>query len=95
MDAVEWAIDSQLFDVAPLIHMGKPIGIDESMSSLGQHGRFGAIDAAEGVVYRVERRLRNTPDEVDFLAKYVRPDKVDGCYLPEISGAETIWNWRP
>lgn len=33
--------------------------------------------------------------EVDFLAKYVRPDKIDGLYLPEISGKEAIWNWRP
>jgi hypothetical protein len=34
----------------------------------------------------VERR-----GEVDFLAKYVRPDKVDGKYL----GGEPIWMWRP
>jgi hypothetical protein len=32
---------------------------------------------------------------VDFLAKWVRPDKVDGMYLPEISGKEPVWNWRP
>jgi hypothetical protein len=33
--------------------------------------------------------------EVDFLAKWVRSDKVDGMYLPEISGKEPVWNWRP
>lgn len=49
-----------------------------------------ARDPVEGVVYRVERK-----GKVDFLAKYVRPDKVDGCYLPEVSGNEAIWNWRP
>ena len=31
----------------------------------------------------------------DFLGKFVRPDKKDGCYLPEIGGGEAIWNWRP
>ena len=49
-----------------------------------------AKDPIEGVVYRVERM-----GKVDFLAKYVRPDKVDGSYLPEVSGKEAIWNWRP
>jgi hypothetical protein len=47
-------------------------------------------DEIEGVVYRVERK-----GKVDFLAKYVRPDKVDGSYLPEVSGREAVWNWRP
>jgi hypothetical protein len=40
----------------------------------------------EGVVYRVERK-----GVVDFLAKYVRPDKVDGKYL----SGDPIWHWRP
>lgn len=48
------------------------------------------IDRVEGLVYRVERK-----GEVDFLAKWVRPDKVDGCYLPEVSGEDPIWHWRP
>lgn len=47
-------------------------------------------DGIEGVVYRVERR-----GAVDFLAKYVRPDKVDGRYLPDVSGQPEVWNWRP
>lgn len=50
----------------------------------------GALDPVEGAVWRVERK-----GKVDFLAKYVRPEKKDGCYLPEISGTEAIWNWRP
>lgn len=54
-----------------------------------------AKDPIEGVVYRVERK-----GKVDFLAKYVRPDKVDGCYLvEEVDGVkkqkEPIWNWHP
>ncbi len=54
----------------------------------------GAIDPVEGCVWRVERnRLIDKhsgkrKSVVDFLVKYVRPDKVDGCYLPEVSGKE-------
>jgi len=47
-------------------------------------------DQTEGVVYRVERK-----GKVDFLAKWVRHDKVDGKYVPENNGGETVWNWRP
>jgi hypothetical protein len=47
----------------------------------------GAVDTVEGAVWRVERY-----GKVEFLAKYVRQDKVDGCYLPEVSGRDTIWN---
>lgn len=45
----------------------------------------GAVDPVEGVVFRVEHNKK-----VDFLAKYIRPDKVDGIYLDK-----DIWNWRP
>lgn len=67
-----------------------PLSIEEAMD-LVQMGSavHGAIDQIEGVVWRVER-----DDVVDFLAKYVRPDKVDGCYLPEVTGKDPIWNWR-
>lgn len=67
-----------------------PISIDLAMSLLGEFGHHGAIEKVEGVVWRVERsRLidRNKGDIggrkpiVDFLVKYVRPDKVDGKYL--------------
>lgn len=64
--------------------------IQRAMSLLGKYGHHGAEDPVEGVVYRVEREGR-----VDFLAKYVRPDKVDGCYLPEVSGKDPVWNWKP
>ena len=66
------------------------ISITEAMTSLDQLGFYGAVDPVEGAVWRVERN-----GEVDFLVKYVRPDKVDGLYLPEVSGKEAIWNWRP
>lgn len=76
------------------------VSVELAMSLLGHQGWHGAVDRVEGAVWRVEREGR-----VDFLAKYVRPDKVDGCYLPEFEGEtpwrahtsadrrEPVWNW--
>jgi hypothetical protein len=72
-----------------LLHSGSPISVAKAMELLGDFGHHGARDKAEGCVWRCERR-----GVVDFLGKYVRPDKQDGCYLPEICGQEH-WNWRP
>ena len=72
------------------IHVGGALPIGEAMKRIDPHGRHGAIDPVEGAVWRVERR-----GAVDFLGKYVRPEKVDGRYLPELSGGEPVWNWRP
>jgi hypothetical protein len=74
-----------------LIHVGGPISVEKAMNlhGAGDHG----CDDPEGVVYRVERR-----GEFDFMTKWVRPDKVDGKYLPEIEGSVSsvpVWNWRP
>lgn len=67
-----------------LIHDGSPLAIEHAASLLEPSGH-GALEPVEGAVWRVERR-----GEVDFLAKWVRPDKVDGCYL------ETeLWNVDP
>lgn len=72
-----------------LIHRGGPFSIESAMESIQVSGH-GAIDPVEGCVWRVQRR-----GEVDFLAKWVRQDKVDGCFLPEITGAPPVWNWKP
>jgi hypothetical protein len=64
-----------------VIHRGGPIAIDVACMLLGEHGKHGAIDPPEGLVYRVERA-----GKVVVVAKWVRPDKVDGSYLPENSG---------
>lgn len=71
------------------------MSIDDAITRLGEFGGYGALEQVEGVVYRVERHLRDKKPRVDFLAKYVRPDKVDGKYLPEINGGEAVWNWKP
>ncbi len=58
-----------------------------------QHGGKGPV---EGAVWRVESQRANNPKRfVDFLGKWVRPEKQDGIYLPEISEKPAVWNWRP
>jgi hypothetical protein len=74
-----------------LLHIGAPISVERAMELHGDGDHGG--DEPEGVVYRVERR-----GEFDFMAKWVRPDKIDGKYLPDIEGAVSpvpVWNWRP
>lgn len=69
-----------------LISYGLPIGVPDVIKRLKESGH-GAVDTVEGAVWRVERY-----GKVEFLAKYVRQDKVDGSYLPEVSGRDTVWN---
>lgn len=79
------------FDTPNLLHIGKALPLVDALQ-IHRIKNYGCADI-EGVVYRVERK-----GEVDFLCKYVRPDKVDGKYLPEVEQAvvtEEIWNWRP
>lgn len=70
----------------PALLAAAPTSIEDAMEVLGTFGYYGALDPVEGVVWRVESR-----GKVDFLAKYVRPDKVDGSYFE----GEPTWNWRP
>ncbi len=72
-----------------LLNIGPPLSVEAAMNLHGP-GDHGCLDTPEGAVWRVERR-----GEFDFLAKWVRPDKVDGCYLPEVSGKPEVWNWHP
>lgn len=89
------------FITANTIHEGSPLSIAEAMALLARSGH-GAIDSVEGAVWRVERYEQKNKGvasdrvrKVDYLAKFVRPDKVDGVYLPEISGKDPVYNWRP
>lgn len=72
---------------APIIHHGDPIATQEAMRYLGNDGCAKAEGGPEGLVYRVYRN-----NKFDYLCKYVRMDKIDGKYLPEISGKEPVWN---
>ena len=78
----------ELFEQPYTLHVGGPLSVEKAM--MLHHKAHWPCDEIEGVVYRVHRR-----GEVDFLAKYVRPNKVDGKYLPGISGKPPVWNWRP
>lgn len=70
-----------------LISYGPPVSVDYVLKQLRVSGH-GAVDPVEGAVWRVER-----DGSVDFLAKYVRPEKEDGIYLPGIGDYdEEVWN---
>jgi len=71
------------------LHRGGALSVERAKKTLEPSGH-GALDPVEGAVWRCEREGR-----VDFVVKWVRPDKVDGLYLPEISGRPPVWNWRP
>lgn len=78
-----------------LVHRGGALSVAEAMSHLGEYGRHGATDPIEGAVWRVERRHGVGQKErrtVDFLVKYVRPDKADGVYLEKVSNKPAVWN---
>jgi len=72
------------FTVPNLVSYGQAISIKEVMKRLRRSGH-GAVDQVEGAVWRVEKN-----GEFLFICKYVRPDKVDGCFMDQ-----EIWNWRP
>lgn len=84
-----WERMSSAKIVVPTLVFIGAISIKDAMYNLGNNGGHGAIDGVEGAVWRVERK-----GEVDFLGKYVKPNKIDGCFFPEKIG-HTVWNWRP
>lgn len=76
------------FVMPHLVHRGAPISVEKVMDIIGESGFHGALDPVEGAVWRVERdkptgKRGEKKRVVDFLVKYVRPDKEDGIYLPE------------
>lgn len=71
------------------LHRGDALSIAHAKKRLEPSGH-GALDLVEGAVWRCERKGR-----VEFVVKWVRPDKVDGLYLPEYSRKPPVWNWRP
>lgn len=88
------------FPTPTILHRGGACSILSAVSILGIYGHHGATDPVEGAVWRVERdkptgKKGEKKRVVDFLVKYVRPDKVDGLYLPEMSGKDAVWNWKP
>lgn len=73
-----------------LWNSASPCSTDLAMRILHEdRSEHGALEAQEGCVWRVERR-----GVVNFLAKFVR-DKVDGLYLPGVSGLPAVLNTWP
>ena len=74
---------------AGVISDGPAFSIEDALAAVAE-SRHGALDPVEGAVWRVERK-----GEFDFMAKFVRHDKVDGKYFPQLTGGDIIWNWTP
>lgn len=91
-------IECGVFTIPHLLHRGQSLEIEAATEMLGTYGFHGALDPVEGAMWRVERNKQindNSPERVrvvDFLCKYVRPDKKDGCYLPSETKTGEIWN---
>jgi RNA ligase len=87
------------FVLPRVLHEGSAFAVEAALDAITVSGH-GALDTVEGAVWRVEHNelidLGKGGDRrwvVDYLVKYVRPDKVDGCYLPGINGnTEPLWN---
>ena len=93
-DGARWGFDAVVARAAALalptpavLHDGAALAVELALARLGARGHHGALDPAEGVMYRLERGAR-----VRGLAKLVRPGKIDGRYLADHTGGEHVWN---
>jgi hypothetical protein len=79
-----------------LIHRGIAISEKEVMEKIGKYGFHGAKDEVEGAIWRVEL-IGKKGRKVEYLTKYVRPEKIDGIYLKDKEGNDLppIYNWNP
>lgn len=72
-----------------LISKGPPVSVEDALAALDP-AAHGALELVEGAVWRVERN-----GKFDFIAKFVRHEKEDGKYLPQISQKPAVWLWHP
>lgn len=70
----------------PFLIASEPTTVEDALRILGEFGQYGALEPVEGAVWRVERL-----GKVDYLTKFVRHDKQDGCYLD----GPPVWNLEP
>ena len=74
-----------------VLHDGGALSVPDALARLGPHGFHGALDPAEGLVWRVENA-----GAVAAVAKYVRAGKDDGRYLADHTGSAPVPNtWHP
>lgn len=69
-----------------VIHAGGAFSVPAMLAAL-EPSAHGALEMVEGAVWRCERK-----GVVDFLGKYVRPEKVDGKYLESVTGGQAVNN---
>ena len=81
--------ERQGFVTPRVVHVGGAISIEDVVLRLDPSGH-GAVGLVEGAVWRLERE-----GAVEYLAKYVRPQKDPGEFFSHRSGQPTIYNWRP
>jgi hypothetical protein len=73
-----------------VVHAGGALSVAEGLARLGEHGFHGALDPAEGLVWRVE-----AGGAVLAAAKFVRAGKQDGLYLADHTGRDPVGNaWQ-
>lgn len=70
----------------PILHIGQPVTLENAIKLMGK-GHYG-LGTPEGVVYRCEAEKK-----VDFLAKWVRPDKIDGEFMEDEMQNEGSYRW--
>ena len=91
------------FTIPHTIHYGESLSIEDALKIINVYGFHGAQEQVEGCVWRIERNAlivkhnNRGPRKrrVDFLCKYIIPNKEPGKYLPDRSGEGSIWNWYP
>jgi hypothetical protein len=83
---------NNLFVMPHVVSDNGPISIENVLKLLGTYGFHGAKESVEGAIWRVERsvlidkqrgNIAGRTHKVDFIVKYVRPDKEDGKYLDQ------------
>ncbi len=83
------------FVVPRIIRLGNPISVRKAIEILDKDKSYHGVlenEKIEGLIYRIERN-----NKVDYLCKYVRPDKIDGLHLDNenvvLNGILTIYEY--
>lgn len=84
-------VEEARLTAVPVLYRGfEAVSINDALLALKEHGHYGAVDPAEGMVWRRERKMVCLG-----LAKYVRAGKEPGIYLEGETGKDPIWNISP
>jgi hypothetical protein len=90
LQKLQTKISDSSLRIPHVIHVGNAISLQTALEKLGTHGFHGALDESEGLIYRLERKIK-----LLMLAKYVRHGKTDGVYLSDHTGLEDVRNSFP